>query len=204
MGKPSTTKGFSKNYTLCAGPKGATAGTCDMESRCEGDRRYLCRDACRTFVGPVCYVTCPDNKTVVDCGWPSCSASEKPDCFHHCVPAAWDKDHICDQGHDKWPPVDGYSAWLNCPKLPTTTALYTPNNDGGDCDSTTPLGKCGAPRSCLQILNAKTSSPDGFYVIDVGDGKQCRKLRVYCDMSTDGGGWTKVSRTCVLAPKSRS
>lgn len=43
------------------------------------------------------------------------------------------------------------------------------------------------PRDCAQIwLNGQTSS--GLYSIYVG-GEESQPLQVWCDMTTDGGGW---------------
>lgn len=43
------------------------------------------------------------------------------------------------------------------------------------------------PRDCAHIwLNGETSS--GLYSIYVG-GEQSQPLQVWCDMTTDGGGW---------------
>ena len=121
--------GYNIEYSFCAAVEGETSGVCDMESRCPGDRRYVCREACSSFVGPSCYIQCPDGAAAADCGaggilqrdgtWPTtpkswqdlwpCDANgrfdggpEKEDCFHHCAPSAWDGDKVCDAGKDQW------------------------------------------------------------------------------------------------------
>ena len=132
--------GFNDDFSFCSGLDGSASGLCDMESRCAGDRQYVCREACRQgnhgvtvdYIGPSCYIQCPDGGNAADCGaggllqasstnqWPQaavtwsdlwpCDAAgrygegpEKEDCFHHCAPDNWDGDMICDEGTDQWP-----------------------------------------------------------------------------------------------------
>ena len=48
------------------------------------------------------------------------------------------------------------------------------------------------PRSCQQLQALATGSPSGLYtVFPPGEG-DFQGLRVFCDMQTDGGGWTLV------------
>ncbi len=53
---------------------------------------------------------------------------------------------------------------------------------------------CGTlpPKSCSEIKTANAAAADGVYTIDPDGVGAIAPLSVFCDMTTDGGGWTKI------------
>lgn len=68
----------------------------------------------------------------------------------------------------------------------------------------TPTGCAGG--SCKSILDTGQSTGDGIYLVDPDGDGPVDSFEVYCDMTTEGGGWTKMglhnSNSVVIAEHS--
>ncbi len=134
-----------------------------------------------------------DTRSVEDCAAPSSDyVAVGGDCddssadYHPGATEGCDgEDYDCDGAVDSDADGDGY-ADASC--------------GGDDCDdgdaSLYPeaSGGCAVGTSCLDIQDQGRSSGDGTYTIDV-DGFETGEdpFDVYCDMTTDSGGWTLVA-----------
>lgn len=92
-------------------------------------------------------------------------------------------------------PLD--ASWIDAAPDSQDGSLVAPGDSGSDQDAAVGDGPPVAPaRSCLEVLqrNAQAKGKSGVYPIRPA-GDAGAEANVFCDMATDGGGWTLVART---------
>lgn len=83
----------------------------------------------------------------------------------------------------------------------TATAMSGPNqylitatNSGGSANTSVTIAVAVPMRDCVEILAQTPVAASGIYLIDPDGPAGESPFEVYCDMTTDGGGWAKVQQ----------
>lgn len=154
----------------CAG--GSCASGCETDSDCvaSGGAEMRCRASDHACVGCVSDDQCALG-TVCDAATSTCVAGCTA--AHGCASA----DEDCCEG--------------TC--LDTSADVANCGGCGVTCGGVCAGGECALHPDCAAIHAADPTRPSGEYEIDPDGAGPGAPVRVYCDMTTDGGGWILVA-----------
>lgn len=107
-----------------------------------------------------------------------------------------------------WDFGDGTSATAGCSvnhtfvTVGTYAVTLTATGQDGTASTRQRNVSAGYPvlASCQALLTALPGTPSGAYTINPGSGN----VSAYCDMTTDGGGWTRLNPTIATATRTLS
>ncbi len=165
-------KNGSETAVDCGGscPPCADGSACATGADCSND---VC-------TGGLCAApSCADgakngSETGVDCGGVACAA----------CPSG--------QGCDEVSDCSSLVCTAGICQAPSCSDLIQNGGETGlDCGG--PCAAC-APSTCQDVLAMGLSVGSGLYTVDPDQGGPGASLSVYCDMTTDGGGWTLLAR----------
>jgi hypothetical protein len=154
---------------------GTCTGSCTMtQTLCGGDAGK-----------PYCALLDSDNANCGACGktcglLETCTAGV-------CEPGCAPFQKLCTPDGGAPYCADTLSDNVNCGTCGTVCPQNKPVCSGGACQDGTIF------LSCLQVHQQQPNSPSGTYPIDPDGGGGAGSFNAFCDMVSDGGGWTLLS-----------
>ncbi|MCY1054767.1 fibrinogen-like YCDxxxxGGGW domain-containing protein [Nannocystis sp. SCPEA4] len=113
------------------------------------------------------------------------NADETDECTTQCAAPS------CNDGIQSGGESDVDCGGPECPPCELAEGCTLPTDcESGSCDG----GQCVVSASCKAIKQAQPNAADGLYDIDADGAGPQAPFKVWCDMTTDGGGWALAIR----------